>query len=477
MDDGGLGVGARKGFERSAGLSYQEVLDLDTRSVPDVLREERVIDLGGDPVPVSRYTDPEFFKLEVEKLWLKAWQMACREEDIPNAGDYIIYDIVGKSLLVVRQKDGSIRAFANSCLHRGRKLATQGGCKQQFRCMYHGFTWNNDGSFAENPMPWDYPQLEGADMRLPEAKVGAWGGFVFVNFNPKAPPLASVLDPMPRHFERWRLEDCYKAVHVAKMIPANWKAVSEAFMESHHSLTTHPQILPYLADENSQYDILSEHITRHISAVCVPSPLMDASKLTEQLILDAMMGTGGRGGVGENQAPAFKVPEGMTARAYAADLFRQMFSAEDGHDYSDKSDAEMLDAILYNVFPNMSFWAGFAPNLIYRWRPIGQRHDQTLMEVMRLKRVPKNGPRPRPAQMHLLRDDQQWTDAEELGPLGDIFNQDMSNLPYVQEGLEASMSGVVHFGRYSEMRIKQHHVMLEKYLGLKRNGAPKKKSK
>ena len=176
------------------------------------------------------------------------------------------------------------------------------------------------------------------------------------------------------------------------------------------------------------------------------------------------MGTGGRGGVGENNAPSFKVPEGTTARAYAGELFRQMFSAEDGHDYSDKSDAEMLDAILYNCFPNMSFWAGFAPNLVYRWRPIGVRHDQTLMEVIRLKRVPKDGPRPRPATMHLLRDDEQWSDAEELGPLGEIFNQDMANLPFVQEGLDASLSGVVHFGRYSEMRIRQHHIMLERYL-------------
>jgi hypothetical protein len=310
-------------------------------------------------------------------------------------------------------------------------------------------------------------------MRLPEAKVGTWGGFVFVNFDPQAPSLESVLGPLPRHFERWKLEDCYKAVHVAKMIPANWKAVSEAFMESHHSLTTHPQILPYLADENSQYDVLSDYITRQISAVCVPAPSMDASRLTEQLILEAMMGTGGRAGMGENNASGLQVPEGMTARAYAAEVFRQVFSAEDGHDYSDKSDAEMLDALLYNVFPNMSFWAGFAPNLVYRWRPMGLRHDQALMEVIRLKRVPKGQPRPRPAEMHLLRDDEQWTDAKELGALGEIFNQDMANLPFVQEGMDASMTGVVHFGRYSEMRIKQHHVMLDRYLGL--DGAAKKK--
>jgi phenylpropionate dioxygenase-like ring-hydroxylating dioxygenase large terminal subunit len=461
MDGGGGVVGqARKGVERSAGLTYQEVLDLDTREVPPVLREERVPELESAPVPISRYTDPAFFQREVEKVWMRVWQFACREEEIPNPGDYQIYDVVGKSLFVVRQADGSIKAFANSCLHRGRKLVTAAGCKEKFRCMYHGWTWNRDGSFFENPMPWDFPQASPESLSLPEAKVGTWGGFVFVNFDRNAPPLETVLDPIPRHFERWRLEDCYKAVHVAKMIPANWKAVSEAFMESHHSLTTHPQILPYLADENSQYDVLSDHVTRHISASGVPSPFVDESKISQDDIIAAMFSTSGRT-TGDN---SLKVPPGMTARAFAADVFRQTLSAEDGHDYADKADAEMLDAILYNCFPNMSFWAGFAPNLIYRWRPVGLNHEQTLMEVFRLKRVPKSGERPRPAPMHYLSESESWRDAPELGPLSDIFEQDMANLPYVQEGLNASLSGVVHFGRYSEMRIRQHHLLLDRYM-------------
>ncbi|MBU6372881.1 MAG: aromatic ring-hydroxylating dioxygenase subunit alpha [Alphaproteobacteria bacterium] len=460
MDSGGIVGEARKGVERSPGLTYQEILDLDTRPVPDVLREQVVPDLGTAPVPISRYTDPEFFRKEIDKVWLRVWQFACREEDIPNPGDFTTYDVVGKSLLIVRQKDGSIRAFANSCLHRGRKLATSGGCKEKFRCMYHGWTWNADGTFAENPMPWDFPQAQADQLKLPEVLVDTWGGFVFINFDRNAPSLASVLNPMPRHFERWRLEDCYKAMHVAKVIPANWKAVSEAFMESHHSLTTHPQILPYLADENSQYDILSEHITRHISASGVPSPFLDESTVSQNDIIAAMFATSGRT-TGEGE---LKVPPGMTARAFAAEIFRKTLSDEDGHDYSDKSDAEMLDPILYNCFPNMSFWAGFAPNLVYRWRPVGLSHEHTLMEVIRLKRIPKTGPRPRPVPMHMLSDQESWRDAPELGPLADIFEQDMANLPFVQDGMNASLSGVVHFGRYSEMRIRQHHLLLEKYM-------------
>ncbi len=452
-----------KGINRSAAISYQEVLDLDTREPPAIYREERVVDLGPDAVGIDRFISEDYYRQEIEQVWKKVWQWACREEDIPNPGDYTIYELDRLSVIIARQSDGSIRGFYNSCLHRGRKLVTQSGCKHAFRCAFHGFAWNLDGSFKENPIKWDFPQIDEAKFSLPEVKVAAWGGFVFINFDPDAPALESVLDPMPRHFERYDYADRYKWVHVSKVIKANWKVVSEAFMESHHSITTHPQILPYLADENSQYDVLSDHVTRHISAVCIPAPAVDDGRLTQQAILDAMMGAGGRGAVGENGAPQFKVPEGKTAREYAAELFRQMFKAEDGYDYSDTADAEILDTILYNVFPNMSFWAGYAPNIVYRWRPVGK--DATIMDVIRLKRQPKDGPRHKPCAEHRLGEDEPWTAAAELASLGGIFEQDMANLPYVQEGLYASGSGVVHYGRYAEMRLKQQHVMLDRYMG------------
>ena len=92
--------------------------------------------------------------------------MACREEEIPKVGDYQIYEIVGKSLIVTRTAPGEIRAFYNSCLHRGRKLVTVPGSKSEFRCPYHGFAWNCDGTFKENPIPWDFPQWKDRDLSL-----------------------------------------------------------------------------------------------------------------------------------------------------------------------------------------------------------------------------------------------------------------------------------------------------------------------
>ena len=439
--------------------TYKEIISRDAVPAPSFLVEDSVPDLGTQPVPATNYTCPDFFRKEVEKVWLKCWQMACREEEIPNVGDYLLYEIVGKSLLIVRSGPDEIKALYNVCLHRGRKLETHGGCKQKFRCVFHGWEWNTDGSFRHNPWAWDFPQLDARKLSLPEAKVGRWAGFVFVTFDHNAPPLEEVLKPIPEHFADYCFEDRYIAVHVAKRYPANWKATAEAFMESHHSIATHPQFMPYLADVNSGYDVFSDYTSRQLTAMGVPSPFIDSSGISQSEILAAMIGSAGRMAGSERAT----VPHGMSARAFAAQERRKSLSAEDGYDYSKASDAEVLDPMLYNVFPNMSFWGGYSPNIVYRWRPDGV--DNAIMDIYILKRIPKGGSRPRPAPVHWLSDNEPFSAAEELGALGGVFDQDMANLPYVQEGLKMMGRDIpVQFAKYTEIRLRQMHRTLQKLI-------------
>src|SRR4029453_15725999 len=99
----------------------------------------------------------EFHRLEVERIWGRTWQVACREEQIPEIGDSIVYEIVDWSLIVVRTAEDEVRAFHNSCLHRGTQLRTKpGNVTKGFRCPYHGMTWNVDGSLREIPSSWDF---------------------------------------------------------------------------------------------------------------------------------------------------------------------------------------------------------------------------------------------------------------------------------------------------------------------------------
>lgn len=109
-------------LEHPDAISYQEILDADAVPPPPSLRERSVPDLGTSPVPVVHYTDPEFFRDSIDKMWSRTWLMACREEEIPAVGDYHIFEVVGKSLIIVRTTPDEIKALHNICLHRGRKL-------------------------------------------------------------------------------------------------------------------------------------------------------------------------------------------------------------------------------------------------------------------------------------------------------------------------------------------------------------------
>jgi phenylpropionate dioxygenase-like ring-hydroxylating dioxygenase large terminal subunit len=452
-------------LEHPEAITYQEILDQDVNPPPATLRERSVPDLGTAPVDVRHYIDPLFFAASIEKMWLRTWLMACREEEIPNVGDFHIFEIVGKSLIVVRTSPTEIKALANVCLHRGRKLVQSDGNRTEFKCQFHGFTWNRDGSFARNPMEWDFPQCTKANMQLPEVQVGRWGGFVFVNFDKQAAPLEAVLEPIPRHFERWDLENRYTSAHVIKRVSANWMLVAEAFMESHHSITTHPQILPFVGDANAQYDVFSDHVSRHISSRGYSSPFAETA-YSQHEIANAMLNTGGRGRIGgpAGEQAAAAMPDGVRARSYVADVMRNVVQAETGLDLRQAGESELGDSLLHNVFPNFSVWGGFIPNLIYRWLPDGKRHDSTWMEIRILRAAPVGMPKPPPATRRVLGEDETWASATELGGLGAVVDQDWGNLPYVQEGLETGAISHVHFGRYSEMRIRQSHLTLDKYM-------------
>lgn len=447
-------------MRKSDTIDYQDILDLDSHEVPDILRECAPGDMPIKPISASRYTSQEFFDREVEKVWRKTWQFACREEEIPNPGDTYVFDLIDFSVLIVRQEGGGLAALQNVCLHRGRKLVTQNCSRKAFRCPYHGFTWNTDGSFKECPLPWDFPQIENKDFSLPEIRLETWAGFIFVNFDPDAQPLLEQLDPIPRHFDHWNMGDCYKAAHVAKLMPANWKAAVEAFLEASHVATTHPQVAMFTCDSNTQYDLLSDHVDRMITAVGMPSPQVNFVELSEDRIFQTMVKIGSRAGMSVTD---IALKEGATARAYGAELARRSLLADTGYDYANAADAEVLDGISYQFFPNFAIWGGMGTKTSYRWRPVGRRTDLTLMEVMLYKRHPKGG-KGKTVPMRLLGDDETWASATELGYLSGVYDQDQSNLGPVQAGLVNLGDKPIHFGRYTELRCRHLHQMIDRYM-------------
>lgn len=446
---------------RSKAPSYQSILEKDPGEVPEHLRFENApADAGPDEIPVEYFTSREQHEAEKAKLWPRVWQLACREDDIPEVGDYEVYNIVDKSVLVVRVEPDKIKAYYNSCLHRGRMLRTECGHAKEIECPFHGFTWNLDGSFNRIPCPWDFPHADTKNLTLPEVRVDTWGGFVYINFDENAPCLQEYLGHMPEHFASYKLEDAYTAVHVQRCISCNWKNAHEAFMEAWHTVITHSQILPFTGDENTQYDIVGKHVSRMLTAMSWASPHMQ--DVSEQTIMEQVLEGSGR--MSADSAKGITLPEGKTAREFVSEMNREAYQEATGMDLSDASHAELQDAILYDVFPNMQVWVGYTGNIVYQFRPAEDDHTKCIFDVRILLKPEPGQEKPQGVSIHYLEDDQSFTEAEELGGLGPVFEQDMGNMPHMMKGLRSSKSGKIIMAKYEELRLRYLYTRIMEYI-------------
>jgi nitrite reductase/ring-hydroxylating ferredoxin subunit len=454
----------KPGEARCPAQSTQDIIARDKVAAPDWVRSESYQYLGSDDISTDRYIDPEFAKGEFERLWTRTWQFACREEHIPEIGDYHVYDLGPYSFIVTRVGENDIRAYFNACLHRGTKLRASGteGRASEFKCSFHGWSWNIDGSNKQVVCPWDFPHVDAAKLNLPEARVETLAGFVWINMDKDAPTLAEYLGPEAlAHIKAWKLENRYIALHVQKRIPANWKLTIEAFQEAYHVIETHPQVAVSNADANSQYDFYGEHVDRFISTLGVLSPHLEG-KYSEQDILDQFT-VGDAGVLGGNKP----VVGNSTARQVMADMFRGMFEKATSSDLSGVSDSEILDCFSYTIFPNCFLFPGISLPMVYRFRPDPKNHRESIYEVMFLRPVPTDGVRPTPAEPIVLTLEQSFKDAEGMDAgFGGILDQDTDNLFLQQEGLEASAKHGLTLGNYQEIRIRHFEQAVDKYMAM-----------
>ncbi len=439
---------------------FQQLLKQETVPVPDYLAPCNP-GFSDENLSVDRYISRDFHRQEAEKMWPKVWQFVGREEQIPKAGDHLVYDIIDDSIIVMRGDDGVIRGFHNSCLHRGRALRTSGGTVGQLKCPYHGFTWDLKGKLESIPCAWDFKYLKKEEQNLPEVRVESWKGFIFINMDPDAKPLLEHLDVLPEHFRDYAFERSVIIAHVQRKVPVNWKVAQEAFMESMHAHVTHPQLLTFTGDCDSQYDMYGDNISRSVTPMAVPSS--HTRGVVEPLVLHDILEESGR--MADSDGDAHKLPEGQTTRQYIGELNRRIFGEASGRDLSQATLAELQDAILYSIFPNTQIWSGYCGNILYRVIPDGDNHESCLFDVMLLWRHKEGEVPPAPARFNRLPDDQPFSAAAELMALGPVFDQDMRNMVAMTKGMKASRKGAVSLATYQESRIRHHHLTLDKYLG------------
>ena len=200
--------------------------------------------LGTEPLPAEVFTSREQFELEREHIWKKVWLMMGRVEQIPEAGDYFVKDlsICKTSILVVRGKDGVVRAFHNVCVHRGNKLVwdDSGSCKV-FTCKFHGWAYGHDGALQHVPDEENFFDLKRDETPLPSVACDIWNGFVFINVDPNPEEsLEEFMGDLGVEVRGYPFSEITATAGVWSAVQnCNWKLGKDSFQESYHIRELH----------------------------------------------------------------------------------------------------------------------------------------------------------------------------------------------------------------------------------------------
>ncbi len=378
-----------------------------------------------DRAPKERYFDPDFYQMEADLLWPRVWQMACRLEEIPEAGDFVEYEILDQSVIVVRTDDMGVRALQNACRHRGVKVAEgRGSCTSGFICPFHGWCYGPDGvnTFVTRSKTFSEHNLQPLDLNLTPVRCEAWGGCAWINLSDDAPPLRECIEPFATVHDAWKVESLRVEWWHAARLPVNWKLAEEAFLEQYHVIETHPEL------------VITGRDPSRSGGATDPRAVIDA-ELHYLRIMSEGMG-------GMVHANDVRVAEGIRDIELPADpevalsTWLQRLNDEvvrwhraNGSDIPDLNDLEErgLNQPMGYCFPHYFMLPMYSSATSYRFRPLGP--EETLMEIWSLTRYPEGEDRPKPVPPEVWEcDDERWPP---------IPTQDFSNLPKQQKGLHA----------------------------------------
>ncbi len=434
-------------------------------------------------VPRERYFSRDFFELEKEYLWPHSWLMAARAEEIPNPGDFVEFEVAGNSILIVRQRDGSVKALHNACRHRATELAK--GCGRfpggQIVCPFHGWRWNIDGSnafvFMENQFA--PAALDRDDLRLKECLVEVWSGMVWINMDRRATPLMDSLGPVAPLLDGVGVGNMRVKWWKQVILNANWKMVQEAFMEAYHATHTHPQLLLGGSEEDgaqthetTQYTaFVNGHGRFEFSSRTASRAVRDASQLPEIrekfnferfLRLQQVLSEGQDAMVIERDIHVLeglrnKIDEDDPAFAQQAVMALYEHAAGAGIPMAPLSDMMRLWGGEIFIFPHYFMLPQFGNCLAYRSRPYADDPEKCVFDVWSLMTYPE-GEQPERAELLGIfdkDDDENW---------GLIPRQDFSNIERQQRGLHSRSVERLRFSNKLEKSIVNMHQELDRVI-------------
>jgi phenylpropionate dioxygenase-like ring-hydroxylating dioxygenase large terminal subunit len=405
-------------------------------------------------IPTDRYTSADWAALEQERLWPSVWQVACTLDHVSEPGDVFEHRAGWLSVLVVRGEDGELRAFQNTCRHRGNTLCEgeQHGATE-LRCPFHRWAWDLEGRLREVPSRKQLGPIRNEDLGLLPARVGTWGPLVFVSASADGPSLEEFLEGVPEDALPHRLDQMRCIVTTRTPVPANWKAVADGFSETYHVQGIHRSMLGSMDDVNAPQQLWHRHGVSY-QRYGVASPRLGA--VDDQVVWDSWIETqGGRmGPEWAEPCPMPEVPEGQTVRDVIAGLLREHVQRESGADLAHLDTEAMLAASQYNLFPNTTVLVWSEMVNVISARP-GRTPDEAELVTFLLQRHPDGAPSTTPIDVPVPVD----------GSLGTVLDQDVELLLTIQRGLH--QPGLTELAISSEeSRLITQHRALDAWLGV-----------
>lgn len=424
-----------------------------------------------DFIPKEEYVSAAFGARERERLWPRAWQMACREEELLRVGDYVTYDICDDSIIVIRTAPDRISAYHNACQHRGRRLTDGCGHTARLVCRFHGWAWNLDGSIARvvDRENWD-GTLADSDIKLPSVRVESWAGWVFVTMDTAAEPLREYLAPIPSIFANFEYEKLRYRWRKSVALECNWKVALEAFNEGYHVQTTHTQLLPVHEDQtlgvpqgrHGQYFLAPDGISMGARSARLPPADVDYRDTVREFVRilerDLSALTSARV-LREVDKLLDELPEGTSqieVLARYGEIARR--AAEDeGAGFPNLTPEEIARAGAdWHVFPNMVFLPAPDGMLAYRARPDRSDHEKCLFDVYALGRF---APGAEPAA-----EPQFFADWRAHDGWGLILTQDFENMADVQRGMRSRGFKRSRANPVQETSVSNFHRALREFI-------------
>ena len=322
--------------------------------------------LRGDSISQERYYDPDFMKQEWQHLWTRIWHVAGREQQLEEAGDYIVHDFMHESVMIVRQRDGSLKGFYNACGHRAARLVGGNSSQESFFCPYHGWQWGLDVVLESCPDQDDFPQGDPVGKaKLVEVRVDTWAGLVWYTMDDNAPGLMKYLEPTPELYKGHQFEKAVRVHWIRVELDANWKFWSDNFNESYHTRTVHPQVPPIIDQDHftSRYEMFPMGHNR-IVQMGRPSlrdrlPEGQPHPFDEQLRL---------WDIDPDSYPDFetKALQGWLDLKAAK---RKCWKEKGFLHYENLSDEDLTESPFGVLFPNVAIAPGADSFLVWRWEP------------------------------------------------------------------------------------------------------------